>query len=148
MPADTEKFAIGTIFTDKYPTEAAIFCNQLSDRFVKQISNDENGLKRWQITESPALSKEETILQISNMLSVHIDKTMRDRGYDSITACISYLNSTVERFKNDAETALQQRDAVYQRLFQIFDQYRRGDLKTLTWEQVYNRLPKILQKDK
>ena len=107
MPADTEKFSVGTIFTDKYPTEAAIFCNQLSDRFVKQISDDENGLKRWQIVENPALNKEETIRQISNTLSVHIDNTVRERGYDNITACISYLNSSVEQFRTDAETALQ-----------------------------------------
>ena len=46
MHAVTENYAVGTIFTGQYPTEAAIFCNQRLDRFIKPIADDENGLKR------------------------------------------------------------------------------------------------------
>lgn len=43
-----------------------------------------------------------------------LDVTVRGNGYDDIASCISYINSTVDAWRDDATAALHWRDAVWQ----------------------------------
>lgn len=47
-----------------------------------------------------------------------LDQTAQANGYDSLASCISYLNSSIAQYADDAASALAWRDAVWPACFQ------------------------------
>lgn len=72
-----------------------------------------------------------------------MDRTARDRGYDSIYTAIGYLESTVKRFREDAEAALAWRDQVWVTCHRLLDQWKAGEIGELTLDEVIARMPGI-----
>ncbi len=60
--AETD-FFIGQIFEDAYPPEAAVWCNQHGDRYIKEIEKSAAGKRRFQIVAVPAPTLEEVKTQ-------------------------------------------------------------------------------------
>lgn len=73
----------------------------------------------------------------------YMDSVAKERGYDNIYTAIGYVNSTVTRFKEDAEAANQWRDQVWVTCHKLLDQYLAGEIEALTLDQVIERLPQI-----
>ena len=76
-------------------------------------------------------------------IQAYMDRTAHDRGYDSIYTAIGYLNSGVQRFREDAEAALAWRDQIWVLCHRLLDQWQAGEIEALTLEQVIERLPEI-----
>lgn len=76
-------------------------------------------------------------------IQAYMDSVAQDRGYDNIYTAIGYANSTVTRFKEDAEAANQWRDQVWVTCHKLLDQYLAGEIEALTLDQVIERLPQI-----
>lgn len=51
-------FEIGQIFEGEYPPEAAFWCNDCGDRYIKEIE-PQNGVRRFQIVSVPEPTDEE-----------------------------------------------------------------------------------------
>jgi hypothetical protein len=51
--------------------------------------------------------------------SAWLDRRVKERGYDNIVSCISYINSTDELFRNEATAASAWRDALYRALYDM-----------------------------
>lgn len=61
--AETD-FYIGQIFEETYPPEAAVWCNQHGDCYIKEIEKGENGKRRFQIVAVPEPTTEEIAAQV------------------------------------------------------------------------------------
>ena len=85
-------------------------------------------------------------VQIKNLedgVQKYMDSVANERGYDSIYTAIGYSNSTVVRFKEDAEAAIRWRDEIWVKCHQLLEQYEKGEIEALTLSEVIERLPKI-----
>lgn len=76
-------------------------------------------------------------------IQAHMDRTANARGYDSIYTAIGYLNSSVQRFREDAESALAWRDQVWVTCHRLLDQWKAGEIGELTLDEVIARMPGI-----
>lgn len=76
-------------------------------------------------------------------IQAYMDSVAKERGYDNIYTAIGYANSTVTRFREDAEAANQWRDQVWVTCHRLLDQYLAGEIEALTLDQVIERLPQI-----
>lgn len=65
---------------------------------------------------SPTLADAAAVL--SAAVQAWLDATAQANGYDSLFTCISYLNSSVQQYADDAAAALAWRDAVWPACFQ------------------------------
>ena len=50
-------FEIGQIFEGEYPPEAAFWCNDCGDRYIKEVEATLDGVPRFQIVKVPDLRK-------------------------------------------------------------------------------------------
>lgn len=62
----------------------------------------------------------------------------KERGYDSVESCVSYYNSTVERYRREARAMVAWRDDVYGQM-EFFAINPPANIET--WEQVRVMLP-------
>lgn len=53
------EFEIGQIFEGEYPPEAAFWCNDCGDRYIKEVEATLDGVPRFQIVKVPDLTDEE-----------------------------------------------------------------------------------------
>lgn len=56
-------FEIGQIFEGEYPPEAAFWCNDCGDRYIKEVE-PQNGVCRFQIVKVPEPTDEEIAAQV------------------------------------------------------------------------------------
>ena len=63
------EFEIGQIFEGEYPPEAAFWCNDWGDRYIKEIE-PQNGVRRFQIVAVPAPTLDELKAQKLEVLNV------------------------------------------------------------------------------
>lgn len=54
---------------------------------------------------------------LSTAVQTWLDQTAQVNGYDSLASCVSYLNSSITQYADDAKAALAWRDAVWQAAF-------------------------------
>lgn len=96
------------------------------------ITTDANGTTGWRAISSPAdLVAGETLSDtpplptmadaaalLSNDIQMWLDNTACANGYDSIASCISYKDSAIAQWAEDAKAAIAWRDAVWMACFQ------------------------------
>lgn len=70
--------------------------------------------------------------------SVWLDQKVKEKGYDNIVSCVSYLQSGVPQFRAEAQAASDWRDAVYSTLYKWEEAPPEG---VVTIEQAIERLP-------
>ena len=134
------KFKLGQTFK-KNNNEAAMWA--IEHGYIV-IFDEESNLYKIAVNKN---FKKPGVEQISSVICLsvqnHIDSVMSERGYDSVISCISYINSSVERFKNDATVAKDWRDKVWVTCYKNIEKYKSGEIDILTSEDVINSLPKI-----
>lgn len=109
---EQEKFVLGQIFEDRYPPEAAMFCNERQSYIIKEIDAF-NGHRRFQIQELPKETREEEFRKVEKRISRTLDEVARTRDYDNFVTAASYINSTNERYRKDAELLIEFRDTMW-----------------------------------
>ena len=68
------EFEIGQIFEGDYPPEAAFWCNDCGDRYIKEIE-PQNGVLRFQIVPVPELTDYEIAERVRDERDRKITKT-------------------------------------------------------------------------
>ena len=132
----TMKFYINQIFEEVYPPEAAIWCNT-NNAHIEKI---EGGYK---IVENPKPTQDEIIKGYEYAVQRHLDKTAQSKGYDNTYTCLSYLNSTDEKWKTESTIFNSWRDSVWQKCHELLNAFIAGELEQPTIEEVIEALPKI-----
>lgn len=72
-----------------------------------------------------------------------LDSKAREKLYDNGFAIVSYTNSTVENFRNEARAFIAWRDACWAKCYEILAQYQSGEIERPDSVYVLNKLPSL-----
>lgn len=120
----------------KRTNEAIFWCNS-HGAYLKSV---ENG---WLILQTDPITSEKLIKDYEYAVQNHLDKTAQSKGYDNTYTCLSYLNSTDEKWKIESTIFNSWRDSVWQKCHEILNAFIAGELEQPTIEEVIEALPKI-----
>lgn len=102
------------------------------------------GSQVWTIVEDPNyVSPEKLLKEYETAIQDFLDKTAQSRGYDNTYTCLSYLNSTVEKWKIESNKFLVWRDEVWTKVHAILDEFNAGKIPQPSLNDVIEQLPKI-----
>lgn len=71
-------------------------------------------------------SLENKFNQFVSITQNRLDSFAKIKNYDNMVTACSYIHSSIEEFKNDANRCIELRDLTWVNLFQIFDEIRNG----------------------
>ena len=94
---DEHEFAEGEIFTNEYPPQAAIWCNESGAYHLKEIDPDEEGNVRYQITKNPEPTEEEIAERnaMLNLTAADVERGIykaKGMDFDDIIALVEQYN--------------------------------------------------------
>lgn len=81
--------------------------------------------------------------QYTELVQKHMDKTVQARGYDDVFTCISYVNSTDDTFKAEAQSVLAWRDAVWRMCYSILADVEQGKRDIPSEAELLAELPSL-----
>ncbi len=79
----------------------------------------------------------------SAMLPSYLDKVAQEKQYDSVLSCASYVDSTVQQWKEEATVFIAWRDAVFTYIIQQEQRMQDGQRSVPTFEEFKQELPLI-----
>lgn len=79
----------------------------------------------------------------TRLVQDYMDKAVQARGYDDVFTCISYINSTDETFKREANIVLAWRDKVWRMCYDILAEVKAGSRAVPTISELLAELPKL-----
>jgi hypothetical protein len=90
---------------------------------------------RWDVAKS----------RLEEQVQFRLDAFAKTRGYNSIMSACSYVNSTVESYKIEAEYAVQARDLTWAKLFEIIGEMEAGTReKDQSFQELEKDLPELV----
>ena len=94
---DEHEFAEGEIFTDEYPPQAAIWCNEQGAYHIDEIEPDTEGNKRFQIVKNPEITAEDRTKDFYNNFVVTSWGAFRKtpKGYSSAVEAVNTIFNMV-----------------------------------------------------
>lgn len=97
-----------------------------------------------QIETNIKFKKEQVISELTITIQYKLDNFAREKGYDNILSASTYVNSTNERFKEEAKRAIEIRDSTWEKFYSILDEAEREDtILTLSIASVESKLPEL-----
>lgn len=120
-----------------------------------ELTEENIWIQSWKIEE---LNKSDVNQNIESALNTKLkefeyitenklDNFAKNNGYRSIDSACSYINSSIEKFSNDAKKCIKLRDLMWIKLYEIFDEIKTGirtepsyyeeiekELPVLTWD--------------
>lgn len=79
----------------------------------------------------------------TKLVQNYMDKIVQARGYDDVFTCISYVDSTDEIFKREAQAVLAWRDKVWRLCYDILAEINAGRRAVPTEAELLAELPKL-----
>lgn len=73
----------------------------------------------------------------------HMNVVAAQRNYDDIISCCTYATSTNAKFSAEGQAAVEWRDAVWVKCYQVLDEVQAGTRPTPTEEELLSELPAI-----
>lgn len=105
----------------------------------KILVPDGNGSYRLETPPLPQLTVEDYEREVDRYLL----RTANEKGYDNAYTCLSYLNSTNQKWKHEAEVFNSFRDSVWVKCHEILDGVTEGRINQPTISEVIAALPVI-----
>lgn len=146
-------FEINQIFTNIYPTEASVWCNE-NGAYITEI-DPVAGVRRFQIVAvpEPTTEEQETSLkkEYTSLIQSILDAEAYKLGYtgpgESVEgACLSvcsYDDTGVEKFDREGRQFKRWRSAVWNRGYELLDEVKAGTRVVPTPEELPGLLPKL-----
>ena len=94
---DEHEFAEGEIFTNEYPPQAAVWCNEQGAYHIDEIEPDTEGNKRFQIVKNPEITAEDRTKDFYNNFVVTSWGAFRKtpKGYSSAVEAVNTIFNMV-----------------------------------------------------
>lgn len=131
------EYVIGQVFETVYPPEAAEWCNGNNAHIEERKGGG------FVIVANPAPSVESIKRMYEDAVQAHLDSTAQSRDYDNTYTCLSYLNSTDEIWKREANAFNAWRDSVWRKCHEILNAFIAGQIEQPTVADVIAQLPVI-----
>lgn len=135
-------FEIGQKFNGVYPPEAAVWCNA-NNAHIIETTKDGAAERTFEIVAHEPPTIEEIKKIYENAVQAHLDATAKSHGYDNTYTCLSYRDSSDEKWKREANIFNLWRDSVWHKAHEILDAVMCGAIPQQTVEEVIAQLPKI-----
>lgn len=95
----------------------------------------------WWAANQPAPGPEDLQKRFTDTIQGHLDAFARTRNYDGILSAATYATSTVDRFLAEGQYAVEARDAVWAKGYEILAEVAGGARPLPTVEEVIAELP-------
>ena len=89
----------------------------------------------------PEPTPAEIIAQLSHAVQSHLDRTARERNYDSILSCATYATSTNPQFAAEGLACVGWRDAVWAACYSVMADVMAGNRPAPTESELLDELP-------
>lgn len=96
-----------------------------------------------EIYVKPMPTADEIRQMLINGVQIHMDEIAQEKGYDGILSACSYINSGVAKFDEEGEKARQWRSLVWQKCFEVLENYDEYSIGQLELETLISELPSI-----
>lgn len=89
------------------------------------------------------LTDDELFTVIQENIQRRLDEIAQSKNYDDVFSCISYINSGVKTFANEAKALSNYRDTCWNICYEMLNNYTAGKIKRPTLQDVMDKLPKF-----
>ena len=79
----------------------------------------------------------------TRLVQDYMDKAVQTRGYDDVFTCISYVDSTDEIFRREAQAVLAWRDKVWRMCYEVLAEVKAGKRAVPSEAELLAMLPKL-----
>ena len=79
----------------------------------------------------------------TRLVQDYMDKAVQARGYDDVFTCISYVDSTDEIFRREAQAVLAWRDKVWRMCYEVLAEVNAGKRAEPSEAEMLEMLPKL-----
>ena len=139
-------FEIGQIFKEKYPPEAAMWCNKAGNTYIEEIA-PADGVRRFQIVAVPEPTPEEqaTALQqyYTDLIQLLLDTEAQKLGYDNCNSVCTYVDTGVAKFDAEGVAFRKWRSAVWILGYELLAEVQAGTRPVPSEEELVELLPKL-----
>lgn len=99
----------------------------------------------WQLMDAPAVPPPPTSDQITAGVQVHIDQTAQSKGYEDGVSLATYVPSTVEMWRAEADAFIPWRDSVWEYTYTTLAKIESGEIPPpATVDEFISWLPPIV----
>lgn len=109
-----------------------ILDNHFDESELTYIGTPECGTYYLKGYEKPEPTEEEKMLAYEKKIEADIDNYLQglvsSRGYDTLESCLSYYNSTVEKWKYESRAITKHRDQLYRKGYDLIAQCKKGEI--------------------
>ena len=139
-------YKIGQIFEDKYPPEAALWCDENNATFEEIKAVD--GVRQFKIVAIPEPTLEEIQAQVqaslTNAVQRFLDEKAQELNYDNCLSVCSYIDTGVEKFDAEGKAFRAWRSQVWAKGYEILAQVQAGERGIPTEAELIAELPELV----
>lgn len=114
---------------------------------IKLVEAPDNLIKKKWNVENRTWKEGATLKELENLfmdkIQEYMDKKAKTYGFDNVVTASTYLDSKVERFKNDSRTLLDWRDSMWDKAYTILENVLQGKRDIPILEKLFEELPQL-----
>ena len=132
-----------TIGEDNYGSQLIPTQSSIGQTIVKHLTDNNIiiPIESDNLEDETELSDERLFVIVQENIQTYIDNFAHTRDYDNAIYCISYKDSIIPRFKNDAKRMMVYRDLCWAIANDFNAKYKSGERERPTLEEIMNALP-------
>lgn len=134
-----------TIGEDNYGSQLIPTQSSIGQTIVKHLTDNNIiiPIESDNLEDETELSDERLFVIVQENIQTYIDNFAHTRDYDNAIYCISYKDSIIPRFKNDAKRMMVYRDLCWAIANDFNAKYKSGERERPTLEEIMNALPEL-----
>jgi hypothetical protein len=156
---DSHGFYIGEDTADESPLEAGVYLipalattmppPETDDNSYVRFVDDEWTIFKMQIVDDrmeqePQPTIEEQLKHLSSVVRMHMHTKVQEKDYDNIISACSYISSTNDQFREEAQKCIEWRDNVWEMFHAITQDVHSRLIEVPTEEDLIKMLPELI----
>lgn len=134
-----------TIGEDNYGSQLIPTQSSIGQTIMRYLTDNDIviPIESMNLEDETELTDERLFVIVQENIQAYIDTFAHTRDYDNAIYCISYKDSIVPRFKNDAKRMMVYRDLCWAIATDFNLKYKSGERERPTLEEIMNALPEL-----
>lgn len=134
-----------TIGDDNYGSQLIPIQSSIGQTIVRYLTDNDIiiPIESMNLEDEAELTDERLFVIVQENIQAYIDTFAHTRDYDNAIYCISYKDSIVPRFKNEAKRMMVYRDLCWAIATDFNLKYKSGERDRPTLEEIMNALPEL-----
>jgi hypothetical protein len=134
-----------TIGEDNYGSQLIPTQSSIGQTIMRYLTDNDIVIpvESTNLEDEAELTDERLFVIVQENIQAYIDNFAHTRDYDNAIYCISYKNSIVPRFRNEARRMMVYRDLCWAIATDFNLKYKNGERERPTLEEIMNALPEL-----